>query len=110
MRYQNKPTLIVRNQLYQEYLIDKNLNFIEIEQVPNLSYPSPKQQSQLEIVGHTWKVGDRLYKLAHKYYGDSKLWWVISYYNKAPTEAHFALGDIVEIPLPLDKLLEFIGY
>mgnify|MGYP003628116428 CR=1 FL=1 len=110
MRYQNKHTLIIANKMYQETLIDRGVNFIEIEQAPELIYPTVRQIQQLEIVGHTWKTGDRLYKLAHRYYNDSQLWWIIAFFNKKPTEAHFRLGSTVRIPLPLDKIIDFIGY
>ena len=110
MRYQNKNTLIVSNELYARKLIDRGLSHIEIEQVPDLTYPTPQQVAKLEIALHAWKVGDRLYKLAHEHYGDSRLWWVISFFNKRPTEAHYKLGDTVRIPFPLDKVLDYMSY
>ena len=110
MRYQNKQTLLIANEIYHKTFIDRGVNFIEIEQVPDLQYPTIQQIAQLEVVGHPWRVGDRLYKLAHKYYGDSKLWWIIAFFNKKPTEAHFNLGDVVNIPLPLEDVIDFMGY
>ena len=64
---------------------------------------------ELELVGHTWSLGDRFYKLAYKYYGDSTLWWVIAWYNQTPTEAQVEIGDTLQIPLPLDKILRMLG-
>jgi nucleoid-associated protein YgaU len=58
---------------------------------------------------HIWSSGDRFYKLAHSAYGDSKYWWVIAWYNKTPTEAHVQIGDILYIPLPLERILSLYG-
>jgi len=110
MRYQNKSTLVISGELYQKTFFDRGVNFIEIEQVPTLSYPTAEEIVQLEIRGHVWKTGDRLYKLAHEYYNDTRLWWVIAFFNKTPTESHLRLGTTIRIPLPLDKVLDFIGY
>lgn len=110
MRYQNKSNLVIAAKLYQKKLFDRGINFAEIQQVPDLTYPTSEQIAELEVVAHIWKRGDRLYKLAHQYYNDPKLWWVISFFNKKPTEAHFDLGQTVRIPVPLDKVLDFIGY
>ena len=110
MRYENKISLINTDRLYYRHFIDRGVNFIEIEQVPDLVYPTGEQIAQLELISHTWKIGDKLYKLAHRNYNDSSLWWIIAFYNQKPTEAHFAVGDVLRIPLPLDKMLDFIGY
>ena len=110
MRYQNKISLVNSDELYDRLFIDRGINFIELEQVPDLNYPTPEQIAELELISHVWKVGDKLYKLAHEYYDDAELWWVIAFYNKKPTESHFAIGDVLRIPLPLDKMLDFIGF
>tara|TARA_A100001515_G_scaffold143071_1_gene143300 strand:- start:1231 stop:1563 length:333 start_codon:yes stop_codon:yes gene_type:complete len=110
MRYQNKQSIIVSDELHSKTLVDRGVNFIEIQQIPNLIYPTPEQIAQLEIIGHTWTTGDRLYKLAHEYYGDSRLWWIISFFNKRPTEHHYSLGDTINIPLPLNRIMDYMGF
>jgi nucleoid-associated protein YgaU len=59
----------------------------------------------LNIVAVTWKRGVSLSKIAAKQYGDPKLWWVIAWYNKKPTDAHYKLGDKVYVPKPLETIL-----
>jgi len=59
---------------------------------------------QLREVDHVWKLGDRFYKLAHKYYSNAEMWWVIAWYNQTPTESHVSPGQLIQIPLPLDKV------
>ena len=67
------------------------------------------QLENIEGISHLWTLGDRYYKLADKYYGDSTMWWVIAWFNRAPTEAHLKIGDIIIIPTPLDDWLDQTG-
>ena len=48
---------------------------------------------------YVWKKGDKLYKLAYRFYGDLQYWWVIALWNNKPTDAHYSVGDVIEIPL-----------
>ena len=83
--------------------------YIDQFRAPIVDYPSKEQQKEMEYVRHIWKVGDRYYKLAHEYYGDSRYWWVIALFNKKPTENHVKLGTTVYIPQPLDRILLYAG-
>ena len=49
---------------------------------------------------HVWKKGDKLYKIANKYYGDIEFWWIIAMWNNKPTDANFKIGDVIEVPYP----------
>ncbi len=79
------------------------------------TYASPEHQEitdeavlDMEILFHSWTVGDRFYKLAHKYYGSTKYWWIIARFNKTPTEAHVGIGDTLQIPVPAWKAIQYI--
>ena len=76
---------------------------------PKLKHLNVEEIGRLKRLTHTWRVGDRYYKLAHKHYGSSKHWWVIAWYNKRPTEAHVKIGDIIYIPQPLEEVLKYMG-
>jgi len=101
---------LFRNRLtrYQEQLKARNVNHIDQYGTPNMTYPDSSELRKLTLIKHIWKQGDRYYKLAHRYYGDKKLWWLIAWYNKAPTESHLKIGQLVEIPTPLDAALSFM--
>lgn len=73
-----------------------------------LRYPTVQEIRTLSQVRHIWSVGDRFYKLAGQHYGNSEYWWVIAHYNKRPTEANMSIGDMIYIPLPLEKILTYI--
>ena len=51
-----------------------------------------------ETYEYVWQKGDRLFKLAYNYYGDMKYWWIIALWNNRPTDAHYTVGDVIEIP------------
>lgn len=75
-----------------------------------LKYPTESEVQEFTIQKEEWKIGDRLWKMAEKYYnGRSHYWWVIAHFNQKPTEQHFEIGDIVYIPLPLENVLRSYG-
>jgi len=93
------------------YLYSRVNNNNIIRQYPtlNLKYPTSEQIQSYTIQTETWSLGDRFYKLANQYYGDSQYWWLIAFFNKTPTEQHLQLGDVVQIPLPLNVVLSDLG-
>ena len=107
-RYDDRPVGINRTEQYQEVLDEKNLNHIKQYFSPKLRHPTAGEVSQLELIQHEWKIGDRYFKLANQYYGDSKLWWIIAWFNQRPTESHVTIGETIEIPLPLDRILKLL--
>ena len=66
------------------------------------------QRHTITDVKHVWRTGDRYYKLADHYYGRPQYWWVIALYNNKPTEGHVRLGDMIRVPLPLEKYLRYL--
>ena len=104
-RYANRR--IGRNSLpqYKWILKDRDVSFIRQYFTGELHHPTSEELLELSPIGHIWKLGDRYYKLAYKYYGDSTLWWVIAWFNQAPTDSDINIGDLVYVPTPLDKIL-----
>jgi len=107
MRYKKRFVVFNKSSLYKDHFKDRSVLFIRHYKTPTFVHPTIEQVKGLDEINHVWSQGDRYYKLAHKYYKDSKLWWVIAWYNKAPTESHLELGDIIYIPLPLNKVLKY---
>jgi nucleoid-associated protein YgaU len=100
-------TRIVRNNSEYYEPLRKGRNEKQIRQyvTPVLNNPG---RATLKKDVHLWKYGDRLYKLAHQYYGDVNFWWVIAWYNGYPTEAHIAVGSRLSIPLDLSAALKVL--
>lgn len=109
-RYDARNVLRNEHEQYHNILKNRDVNFIDQYVTASFKLPTAEQVQELSLIGHMWKVGDRLYKLAHEHYnGRSELWWVIAWFNQKPTEAHIKPGDVLQIPLPIDKALHMFG-
>lgn len=104
-RYAGKNILINTEEQYKEYMRQRGVRYIRQFASPNIRFPTLEELEEIETIGHIWKLGDRFYKLADHYYNDVGLWWIIPWFNQKPTEFHFVLGDIVEVPFPLTTVL-----
>jgi nucleoid-associated protein YgaU len=107
-RYNNSRPFTNQEELYEEFFEDRDINYVRQYRTGRLRHPTVAERASLQRVNHIWKLGDRLSKLAHQYYGDSRLWWVIAWYNGRPTEAHFKIGTLIRIPLPLNRVLSIL--
>tara|TARA_Y100001963_G_C6762167_1_gene440098 strand:- start:885 stop:1229 length:345 start_codon:yes stop_codon:yes gene_type:complete len=106
----NRDILLNNDRSYKSFFDKRDINMIEHYDTPILYYPEEDEIDEFEIVRVVWKVGDRFSKLAHEHYGNAKMWWVIAWYNKKPTDSDVNYGDIVEIPFPLRDVLSAYGY
>ena len=104
-RYDGRQISTNDSEMYSEQFDSRGIKKVVQYETPKFIYPSKQAVRSLTIVEHVWTENDRLYKLADKYYGDSKLWWVLAKFNNFPTESHIEEGYIVRIPFPVDKLL-----
>lgn len=61
---------------------------------------------------YTWKNGDKLYKIAQRFYKDASLWWIIAEINQRPTDFDYLPGDIIKIPNAnaLEDVVKYLGY
>ena len=102
--------VLIRNdsKMYKEQFRRRGVPYIKHMVTQELKYPSEEQNQDIETTAHIWKQGDRFYKLAQFQYGDPTYWWVIAWYNLAPTEAHVEFGDTIYIPLNLEAFLEAV--
>jgi len=107
MRYDARTQIIDESDLYKKARKKRDVKIIRHYETPVFKMPTEEEEASLEIIEHVWKLGDRYYKMAHQYYGDARLWWVIAWFNQKPTESHVSLGDALEVPFPLEKVLEY---
>jgi len=107
-RFTKRKTIINNNDLYDAMAEERDVKYFRQYETPNFRYPTAAEMRELTIQKHTWKAGDKYYKLAHEHYGDSSLWWVIAWFNKAPTESHVKIGSTVSIPKPIQRVLKYL--
>jgi len=107
-RYNNKIPIINNSEKYDKVFEDRGISFIKQFTTPELTHAHWSQVASLKHTHHTWKLGDKLYKLSAKYYGDEKLWWIIAWYNKTPTESHIKAGQILKVPQPITDVVRIL--
>ncbi len=108
-RYDDRELVVNDLKMYKSIMVRRGAKNITMFATPELLHPTLKEIEGLNLEAHRWTVGDRFYKLADRYYDDSRLWWVIAQFNKTPTEAHVKLGDLLYIPLPLERIMRAYG-
>tara|TARA_R100001594_G_scaffold23528_1_gene46021 strand:+ start:12 stop:341 length:330 start_codon:yes stop_codon:yes gene_type:complete len=101
----SKYTFINNKRLYRNYFRDRDQKFIRQYSTPTIKYPTAEELEGITMQKHIWKQGDRFYKLALQYYGSSRYWWVIPWFNQKPLEGDYSYGDLVYVPLPLQDIL-----
>jgi|TARA_Y100001973_G_C5186160_1_gene327981 hypothetical protein len=74
-----------------------------------LKNPTLLERVVVQTTNYVWKYGDRYYNLANQFYGMSEYWWVIAWWNARPTEANILPGDVIVIPINLERALEALG-
>lgn len=109
IRYDSRPKRTNSDSLYDNHFDKKGVKQIRQYRTPVFKELTAAMRRQLTRNKHTWKIGDNYAKLAHQHYGDPKLWWVIGWYNRKPSDALLKVGDTIRIPQPVGKILEFFG-
>lgn len=107
-RYDSRNIGVNRTEQYENLLKDRGIRQIRQHFTPTLRHPTAEEIATLEIVGHDWQVGSHMWKLAEKHYGDPEKWWVIAQFNQKPTDAHISIGEVIDVPLPLDQILRLL--
>jgi|7_EtaG_2_1085326.scaffolds.fasta_scaffold47097_2 nucleoid-associated protein YgaU len=106
----NRSIIVNDKRFYKSFFIKRDINGVEQYDTPVLYYPEQEEINDFEIERVVWKVGDRFSKLAHEHYGNAKMWWVIAWYNKKPTDSDVEYGEVIEVPFPLRDVLSAFGY
>jgi len=81
-------------------------NIEKIQYYDNYVFSRDFLLEEYEIIEHVWSHGDKLYKLANKYFGDRNLFWIIGLFNNKPTDSHYSYGDVVYVP---NNFIKFIN-
>jgi len=110
-RNDNRRKFNNNNDLYKHIRDKKEIKFI----IQYTTFPTSKDldiEKKIKYFEYEWKTEDKFYKLAQKYYNDSKLWWIIAHFNNTPTEHNISIGQIIKIPesFNLEETLELLGY
>ena len=99
----------VDEEVRKELLEQRGIDQIRYYPAPMMPNAKGTAYGTLKTIGHTWKLGDRYWKLADQHYGDAEYWWVIAKFNYRPTESHVKAGDKILIPTPLASVLSIFN-
>jgi len=108
-RYIRRTKFFNTDKLYEKPFQERGLKRVLQYNSPSLRYPTPEEIAALQTVSHEWTMGDHYWKLSSRFYGDAQLWWVIAWFNQMPTEGFVSYGDVIEIPMPLEKVFQILG-
>ena len=92
-------------EVYRDYF--DRTGYKEITHHGFIPFGDPLAESfrqDIQYVQHTYVMGDTLGKIAYKYYGDPRLWWVLAWFNVKPTDLHCKIGDVIKVPQPLEQV------
>lgn len=105
-RYLNRKLFNTERTNANKLLQSRGISNTKIYETFFIEPLTDEEKSKYQTRAVIWQRRTRLYKLAHEFYGDSKLWWIIAWFNQKPTDSHFEPGERVLIPLQLEDILE----
>ena len=106
-RHEIDEILLNDNESYKDYFKKRDISEVFHYATPRMKSMTASEYSQIKSIPHIWKLGDKYFKLAHRYYQDPTLWWIIGWFNQKPTDAHVAEGDPIYIPIPVEDALYY---
>ena len=72
-----------------------------------IEFGNINQLNEKYVSKHLWKDEDSWYKLAHAYYGNSKLWWVICKANEITNPLNTPENETI-INIPKQNILKVV--
>ena len=111
-RYFRRSSIKNLSKRYLNYFRDRSDKapgdfFIPVQYAsPTITYPQDDEILNFAPISYVWKQGDSLPKLAHEFYGDVRLWWVIPWFNKKPLVSDYKLGNLLEIPTNIEDVYD----
>ena len=96
------------SEYYEPLRKSRDVKRIRQYATPQMKNPTIAERASVTVNKHIWKYGDRLYNLANQYYGDSRFWWVIAWWNGYGTEAQIKTGAILYIPLNISDAMKIL--
>ena len=107
IRYDARKKITNTADIYEEFRDERDTKNLRQFSTPEITMLTAEKRQSLKVVRHIWKSGDKYWKLSQQFYNDPDLWWLIAWYNQKPTEAHLNIGDIIHVPLPLERILRY---
>ncbi len=108
MRYTFREEMDNDSKHYSKKLKDRGIKSLTHYVTPRFAKIPDEIRRTIDVESVYWKINTKFYKLAHEHYGDSKLWWIIAFFNYMPTDFHAKLGDVIFIPINWEPVYDAI--
>ena len=108
-RYLKRETAVNREEQYDKLFEKRGIKRVIQYRSPKAKYVTDEQLASIECYEYIWVLGDSFQKLAQRFYGDPREWWVIASFNRTPTESHVKMGDKLRIPVSLADALQVVS-
>ena len=110
-RYNKRPVIrnLSLNYAFSDIFRKRGITVANQFTTANLISPTAEDMLDLTIESRVWTVGEKYFKLADEFYGNPEYWWIIAWFNQKPLETDFIPGDIVNIPMPVERVLEILN-
>lgn len=109
-RYKRKDIIINRSDYYAPLRKSRDLRSMTHYGTVMMRSPSIGVRSAVDSTDHLWTYGDRLYNIAHAFYGDARYWWIIAWWNGYGMEADIKTGAVITIPINIEEALKALGF
>lgn len=101
-----RDLIVVDSKLRENIFSRKYIDTTIQTKTLRLNEPTEEElRTELSFVEKIYSLGDKMYKYAHEFYGDAEYWWVIAWFNNKPTDTHCSIGDVIYVPVPLDRAI-----
>ncbi len=106
-KYKNNDKAVITDDHYQNLKDDRGIKKLRIRRTKTFDNI---QGMEFEVLTeHVWSKTDKLHHLSRRYYGTNNYWWVIGLVNNKPTDAHYVIGDVLQIPRRPSIVVEAIN-
>jgi len=93
-----------------DYLFEnRDVKIVYMTAMNHMNAMTDAERSAVGTRQYSWRTSDRYWQVAERFYGDARLWFVIAYYNKAPTEFHLSNGQDILVPTNPNFILDKLG-
>lgn len=83
-------------------------DFITKRDPPTYPRKTRALRSMVNETLYVIQANDNWYKIAHRFYGNKDMWYIIAWYNKIPSDTLLKTGETLTIPASPEVVLNFM--
>ena len=107
-RYKSRSKALNDKEQYDKLFEKRGVKKVVQYRSPKAKFVTDEEMSAIKCHQIVWTTGMSFERLAEKYYGDFRQWWVIAGFNRTPTESHVTIGQTIRIPKDIADALRVV--